>query len=251
MKIVLALVLWMVGTALAKKDSQQAAAFRQALSQFDTQLVQYQQADFQALKDAVTLFQGLIQQAAKKRGKPSAVEARLLQFGATMLQASKPVPVGTLQEYRRLLMELTGNPPLPVMQPVFDLGRQVYHKHCYACHGRSGKGDGPLAARIQASMRDLSDAKTLQHTSVAMHYNWLLAGKAKMPSYREVLDAKEFWSVLFYLQTLPYAEDQTTAGGERVKLYDLVYRSNDELQKMFGSLPTLRKQVAFQQAEKR
>jgi mono/diheme cytochrome c family protein len=36
-------------------------------------------------------------------------------------------------------------------------GNDLFHQNCAACHGDSGKGDGPAAAGLNPKPRDLSD----------------------------------------------------------------------------------------------
>lgn len=234
----------------ARRDPVLASKFRHALSAFDTQLANYPRTNQTELLSAVGALHRMIKNASAKSNKPSPTQAKLLEFGQQILSAkSKAVPLGSLQEYRRILMELTGKPPLPVMQPSYSLGKEVFSKHCVACHGTQGKGDGPLATRISAEMRNFSDQQSMGNISIAMHYNWLLSGIGKMPSFREVLEAREFWSVLFYIQTLPYKKLEER--GLKATLYDLVYRSNTELRQAFGSLEELRLKTGFQLSKKR
>jgi mono/diheme cytochrome c family protein len=37
-----------------------------------------------------------------------------------------------------------------------DLGRMTYAAHCASCHGAQGRGDGPMAAFLEADVPDLT-----------------------------------------------------------------------------------------------
>jgi mono/diheme cytochrome c family protein len=43
--------------------------------------------------------------------------------------------------------------PDPVLA---DLGRDVFARHCAACHGESGRGDGPAAGELRTPPADLT-----------------------------------------------------------------------------------------------
>ena len=44
-----------------------------------------------------------------------------------------------------------------------DIGKQEYHDSCAACHGASGKGNGPLAAILKPKVPDLTILQKNNH----------------------------------------------------------------------------------------
>jgi mono/diheme cytochrome c family protein len=40
-------------------------------------------------------------------------------------------------------------------QTIVEIGKEYYIQYCAACHGRFGKGDGPLASVLRDEMKDL------------------------------------------------------------------------------------------------
>jgi mono/diheme cytochrome c family protein len=80
-------------------------------------------------------------------------------------------------------------------------GKSVYEKHCLACHGAQGRGDGypflkpPPADLSAAATRSKTDADlliTIRHGHP----------DTAMGSWRFALTEKEVWDVLAYVRTL-------------------------------------------------
>jgi mono/diheme cytochrome c family protein len=46
--------------------------------------------------------------------------------------------------------------PVPAHAEPEDLGRQVYRDACANCHGQTGRGDGPNAGSVSATVPDLA-----------------------------------------------------------------------------------------------
>ena len=44
-------------------------------------------------------------------------------------------------------------------------GESIFQTRCFVCHGREGKGDGPAAAGLGASVRDLTNPTWQESTS--------------------------------------------------------------------------------------
>ena len=44
----------------------------------------------------------------------------------------------------------------PVETTPIDRGRVLYEQHCASCHGKDGKGDGPVASTMSTSPTDLT-----------------------------------------------------------------------------------------------
>ncbi|HUJ79909.1 MAG TPA: cytochrome c [Nitrospiria bacterium] len=75
-------------------------------------------------------------------------------------------------------------------------GREIYDKHCVACHGKTGKGIGTLP--------DLSDPKTLAARTDAQLFDKITNGGrgSGMPAWGRVLSEQQRWDVLAYMKTL-------------------------------------------------
>lgn len=97
----------------------------------------------------------------------------------------------------------------PSHRPDFELGRTVFMKNCASCHGEQGKGDGPLAAKLNPPPRSFHDASAMEQSSPFKFLNTLHTGIAGtgMTSFEGVLTEDEMWSVSFYIMGLRFARD--------------------------------------------
>lgn len=91
-----------------------------------------------------------------------------------------------------------------------ERGRQLYDRHCVACHGERGAGDGPLAADLVAEVPDFS--KGLGGLDREELVRSVMRGKGAMPSFeqafRDIKPYKEPYkayaeAVLEHMDALP------------------------------------------------
>lgn len=80
-------------------------------------------------------------------------------------------------------------------------GRTLYLRHCAACHGDGGLGDGPLAASMLRPPANLSQRHTALHTAGDMYW-WLSHGIAAggMPGFDTVLTSSDRWDLINFLR---------------------------------------------------
>lgn len=87
-------------------------------------------------------------------------------------------------------------------------GKAIYGNYCAACHGTSGKGDGPAAVGMKPSPRDLTNEEFMQTISDEYLYKVVISGGPKvgksslMPGWGSVLDQKEIIDIVSYLRKL-------------------------------------------------
>ncbi|MEW8505884.1 MAG: c-type cytochrome [Candidatus Thiodiazotropha sp.] len=85
------------------------------------------------------------------------------------------------------------------------LGKGVYEDNCAACHGRMGKGDGPLAAVLDLKAKDHADSAEMnKHTN--SHFIQIVThgtpGKSMMPGWKDMLTQEEINGVVSYMRLL-------------------------------------------------
>ncbi len=79
--------------------------------------------------------------------------------------------------------------------------KEIYEKNCKSCHGATGKGDGTKAAKIDISCGDFSSAEYTKISDGELFWK-TTEGRKPMPSFKEILDESEIWSVINYTKSL-------------------------------------------------
>lgn len=86
-------------------------------------------------------------------------------------------------------------------------GEAVYDGQCAACHGPSGKGDGPQAAALPVPPADLTAEHLWAHTDGDLFW-WVSHGmpgpdgSLVMPAFEATLGEDERWAVIDYIHAL-------------------------------------------------
>ena len=87
-----------------------------------------------------------------------------------------------------------------------DRGRQLYKTNCVACHGETGKGDGPGAGVLKPPPRDHTDRaymSTLSDKEIAdiIKMGGAIKGKPLMPSHPQI-SGDDLTSLVGYVRSL-------------------------------------------------
>jgi mono/diheme cytochrome c family protein len=100
--------------------------------------------------------------------------------------------------------------PVAVNETSIALGKKIYERQCLLCHGAKGKGDGPVAARLEKRPGNLSDPKLWEQSDGALFWK-VNEGHKPMPKFKNIMSDEERWPVINYIRTLapkPAASDQ-------------------------------------------
>ena len=90
--------------------------------------------------------------------------------------------------------------PIPVSPESLARGAYLYEVNCLVCHGKQGKGDGPVGSKfVSKSPVDLNDAYTQDQADGQLFFT-LTRGRAVMPFYRDALSVEERWHVINYVR---------------------------------------------------
>jgi len=93
--------------------------------------------------------------------------------------------------------------PLEPTAEVLAAGQTVYQANCVACHGISGRGDGPAARTLPGLPGDFTAPHFASHNEGEL-YTWIRGGKPNtaMPAFGEKLDQEQIWQVITYIQQI-------------------------------------------------
>ena len=89
------------------------------------------------------------------------------------------------------------NPPTEVS---IERGKELYQKHCTACHGPEGRGDGPLAAKLNPRPSNL--VQTAGHHPDGDIAWKIEIGRGPMPAWKGVLSKDDIWHLTNFIQSL-------------------------------------------------
>ena len=148
--------------------------------------------------------------------------------GTTM--PAQVIPAGEAERLATYLMSLPadvdGPPPATVPGAPRPLeaedrlnGAALYARHCAACHGSSGMGDGWNAANLPAAPTAHADPALMTERTDDTLYDAIHAGgyvldrSARMPAFGEMLDPEQIRALVAHIRTLCACEQPTWARG--------------------------------------
>jgi mono/diheme cytochrome c family protein len=92
--------------------------------------------------------------------------------------------------------------PNPVAASTESIARGLYFYqiNCLVCHGKGGRGDGPVGLKFEdPTPVDLNDEYTQDQTDGQIFFT-ITRGRVAMPFYRDALSREERWDVINYLR---------------------------------------------------
>jgi len=111
------------------------------------------------------------------------------------VQQKKAGPWEIPAEYKKM------ENPLANDKASVNKGKMVYMKHCRSCHGNTGLGDGPKAARLKTFPGDFTSAEFQAQSDGELFYKSII-GRDEMPNYeKKIPSKKDQWSVINYMRT--------------------------------------------------
>ena len=124
-------------------------------------------------------------------------------------------------------------------------GKALYAKHCAACHGAEGRGDGPAAKGLEPAPSSFHDLERMAQRSTYGLYNIITLGVAgtSMAPFKH-LSEEDRWALAFVVSVMGVPASRVKEG-ERVwrsgklrhplpDLDDVVTLSNNEIAARFG-----------------
>jgi putative copper resistance protein D len=125
--------------------------------------------------------------------KMAASIACLILFGSVGLVALRP---GIVRAYPTSFYASTQ----PYSAPSIALGAPLYAENCAACHGATGRGDGPLAGKLPIRPADLTEPHLFAH-KVGEIFWWVSYGRDNgvMPGFADKLNPDQRWDLINFL----------------------------------------------------
>ena len=90
--------------------------------------------------------------------------------------------------------------PVPATPESVARGAYLYQINCVVCHGKEGRGDGPVGRKFDPSPVDLNKDYTQSQADGQIYFT-LTRGRVAMPFYRDALSQQERWDVINYLRS--------------------------------------------------
>ena len=125
-----------------------------------------------------------------------------------------PIPDDQVSQLVDYLVSQNGIQPTPLVEEVKekglsdkmaqgnrDDGKVVYETNCANCHGKEGKGDGPVGQALVPPPSDLTATKNKSYQELLKAINNGRPGTA-MPSWKSDLSMQEIQDVLSYIRSL-------------------------------------------------
>lgn len=82
------------------------------------------------------------------------------------------------------------------------VGKNLYLKHCKACHGGEGLGNGPKAGSMKTKIPSFKEAKFQAQADGAIYYEFVV-GRNEMTSFdKKVAEEDDRWALVNYIRTL-------------------------------------------------
>lgn len=104
-------------------------------------------------------------------------------------------------------------------------GYKVFNTYCFICHGEKGKGDGPLAKKLETKPANLTSNKLLSNKSDNDIYQIIAGtvrhGRSNMPKWRVAISPSQIKGLVAYIRYLHRGKHKLIGNPEKGKaIYD-------------------------------
>ena len=93
------------------------------------------------------------------------------------------------------------NPVKPTADSI-ALGKKAYGTDCAMCHGKTGAGDGDLAADMKLKLKDYRDPEALKSMTDGEIFTLIDKGKGQMSGEEGRMKPGQIWNVVNYVRSL-------------------------------------------------
>lgn len=194
------------GGAVANGTVVREAEYAEMLDFTGNATRQVQALSAHAQKDAIVSAIGALREAVLRKAAGGEV-SRLARQANNLLIAAYPIPVA------------------PKSLPDLARGARLYATQCASCHGDTGRGDGPLAARLDPKPIAFTDAGRARERSLMALFQVVSHGVegTSMASFG-ALPEDDLWALAFHISTLSN-DDAMRSRGQQLWTKDSSVRS--------------------------
>lgn len=105
----------------------------------------------------------------------------------------------TQEEYDRAGNELRN--PVPLTQANFDEGKRLYTVYCSHCHGKEGKGDGPVPKKDSyPAVPPAYDSDRVKNLKEGQIFFSIFHGKGTMGAHGSQIAPEDIWKIVYYVR---------------------------------------------------
>ncbi|MBX9793220.1 MAG: FTR1 family protein, partial [Burkholderiaceae bacterium] len=170
-------------------------------------------AEYDEQREFVKQASDLLGQLSDNPARPSLVEKlRQLQ---SLVDAKAPGPqvAAQAEALRWDVVKAYGIAVAPKKAPAMAQVAVLFATQCAACHGGSGRGDGPLTKGMEPAPANFHDAERMRARSVYGLYNTITLGVAGTPmrGFKEITE-DERWALALLVTGMRFGPDQLRAG---------------------------------------
>lgn len=126
-------------------------------------------------------------------------------------QRVPPMPQGTVPTTGRhqtatLDQSKPAKNPLPTTPENLTAGGKYYGNYCAFCHGRQGRGDGPVATVLTPKVTDLTSPEVSKLNDGQL-YDRMLHGVGHDPVMEQTVLADRRWQIVMYVRSLAQTKE--------------------------------------------
>ncbi|MFQ5703216.1 MAG: c-type cytochrome [Gemmatimonadales bacterium] len=111
-------------------------------------------------------------------------------------------PVASARPTEKPLAVLASAGPLAIKLPATADSATNFSKYCVACHGKSGKGNGPVASALNPKPRNLVDPQFQAARTDEQLAKDIAEGKNTMPAFGKQLTPAEVQALVAYIRSM-------------------------------------------------
>jgi high-affinity iron transporter len=169
--------------------------------------------EYAEMKEFSQTAEGLLGELPDKPAKAQLLQQAHSLKDAVLKKASGGEVADTARNLASALLDAYPVPMAPAKTPDLKRGAVLYQAQCASCHGMQGRGDGPLAARLEPPPIAFTDRDRARERSVfSLHQSITRGvGGTSMPAFTALSD-EERWALAFFVSTLAFSDDERRAG---------------------------------------